>query len=293
MIGASELIINKDGSIFHLHLKPENLAPKVILVGDPGRVEMISAYLNNIECRVQNREFFSVTGSYNNRRVTVLSTGIGTDNIDIVMNELDALANIDFKTKTVLPATQSLDIMRIGTSGALQPDIPVNSWVVSEKSIGFDGLLNFYANRQTVCDMEFEESLKKGLHWHPDLPAPYVVDASEVLLQKFAKPGFIKGVNISAPGFYGPQGRVVRLPLAFSGMNELIESFRYKSFKITNYEMESSAIYGLSALLGHRAVTVCAIIANRVTLQANDAYHPVMEKLVQSALENFVNEAAL
>jgi uridine phosphorylase len=293
MIGASEMIINKDGSIFHLHLKPENLAQKVILVGDPGRVEMISTYLGNIECKVQNREFVAVTGSYGGHRITVLSTGIGTDNIDIVMNELDALANIDFETRTVKPVQKSLDIMRIGTSGALQPDIPVNSWVVSEKSIGFDGLLNFYANREKVCDMEFEANLKASLQWHPDLPAPYVVNASQSLLESFTSEGYIKGVNISAPGFYGPQGRVVRLPLAFVSMNELIESFRYKSFKITNYEMESSAIYGLSALLGHRAITVCAIIANRVTLQANDAYHPMMEKLVSSALENFVNHTAL
>lgn len=288
MIGGSELIINKDGTIFHLHLKPENLARKIILVGDPGRVEMIASYFSSIECRVQNREFFTITGNFKNRRATVLSTGIGTDNIDIVMNELDALANIDFTTKTVKPTLTSLDIMRVGTSGALQADIPVNSFVVSDKSIGFDGLLNFYAGRGKACDLDFENELTKSLNWHPHLPAPYVANASGKLLERFDSPEFIHGVNISAPGFYGPQGRVVRLQLAFPGMNDLIENFRYKSFKITNYEMESSAIYGLSALLGHQAVTVCAIIANRVTLDANNAYHPFMEKLVKLVLDKFV-----
>jgi len=289
MIRESELIINKDGTVFHLHLKPENVAGKVVLVGDPGRVEMIASFFDKIECKVQNREFFTITGQFKNKRVSVVSTGIGTDNIDIVVNELDALVNVDFKTRTIKKKLTSLDIMRIGTSGALQPNIPVGSFVVSEKSIGFDGLLTFYANRNQVCDLEFETHLIQSLNWNVELPYPYVVNASEDLLQKFDSPGFIKGVNISAPGFYGPQGRVIRLPLAMPLINEKIEGFSFKNYSITNYEMESSAIYGLSRLLGHRAVTVCVIIANRVTLNANDSYQNAMERLVQSALKRFVN----
>jgi uridine phosphorylase len=289
MIKESELIINKDGSVFHLHLKPENLAKKVVLVGDPGRVEMIATFLDNIEIKVQNREFNTVTGRFGGKRISVISTGIGTDNIDIVVNELDALVNIDFKTREVKKEQTSLDIMRIGTSGALQPNIPVGSFVVSEKSIGFDGLLHYYGGAEEICDLDFEAHLINSLDWKSSLADPYVVDASPELLEKFDSPEFIKGVNISAPGFYGPQGRVIRLPLSMPDINAQIESFSFKNFKITNYEMESSAIYGLSRLLGHHAVTVCVIIANRVILNANDTYHDSMEKLVLSALKRFVN----
>ncbi|NQU86336.1 MAG: nucleoside phosphorylase [Mariniphaga sp.] len=289
MIKESELIINKDGTIFHLHLKPADIAGKIILVGDPGRVDMVASNFENIEFKIRNREFYTITGTYKNKRITVLSTGIGTDNIDIVLNELDALANIDFNTRKVKEKFAQLDFMRIGTSGALQSEIPVNSFVVSQKSIGFDGLLNFYKNRDSICDLEFESNLTNELSWKNTLASPYIVDASENLLQKFKSPKFIKGVNISAPGFYGPQGRVLRLPLAMNEINDQIEKYSFKSFKITNYEMESSAIYGLSKLMGHRAVTVCAIIANRVTGDANNAYHSVMEKLVKIALERFIN----
>ncbi|MBN2772603.1 MAG: nucleoside phosphorylase [Prolixibacteraceae bacterium] len=289
MIKESELIINKDGSVFHLHLKPGEIGEKIILVGDPGRVEMVASNFESIELTARNREFFTITGLYKGKRVSVISTGIGTDNIDIVLNELDALANIDFNIREIKSDKISLDLMRIGTSGSLQEDIPVNSFVISEKSIGFDGLLNFYKNRDSVCDLEFEADFKNQLNWAETLASPYVVNASTKLLNLFISKEFIKGVNISAPGFYGPQGRIIRLPLAMENINDKIEKYSFKSFKVTNYEMESSAIYGLSGLLGHHAITVCAIIANRVTGDANDAYHPVMEKLVKLALERFIN----
>jgi len=285
MIPHSELIINDDGSIFHLHLKPENLASLVILVGDPGRVDTIASYFSQIEFTSQNREFKTVTGYYNSKRISVISTGIGTDNIDIVLNELDALVNIDLETRTIKNNHTPLDIVRVGTSGGLQTDLPVNSFVVSQKSIGFDGMLNFYAGREKYCDLDFEKAFKKHTNWNPSLPTFYVADASEKLLAKFNSTPFIQGVTISAPGFYGPQGRVLRLPLAEPLLNRQIEEFRYKDFRITNFEMESSAIYGLSKMLGHEALTVCLIIANRVAHKANESYHSAMEKLIISVLE--------
>lgn len=290
MIPHSELIINDDGSIFHLHLKPENLASKVILVGDPGRVDIIAALFGSIEFSTQNREFKSVTGLINNKRLTVLSTGIGTDNIDIVLNELDALVNIDLETRTIKKEHTSLQIVRIGTSGGLQPDIPVNSFVVSEKSIGFDGMLNFYANRQQFCDIQFEKAFKDFIRWNPSLPTFYVVDAAETLRSKFTEPPFVQGVTISAPGFYGPQGRVLRLPLAEPELNHKIENFRFGKHRITNFEMESSAIYGLSKMLGHEALTVCLIIANRVALKANESYHDSMKSLINLVLQRLTRD---
>lgn len=287
MIRDSELIINRDGTIFHLHLRPENIASKIILVGDPGRVDLVASNFDSSEFRISNREFVSVTGSFNNTRVTVVSTGIGTDNIDIVLNELDALVNVDFKSRAVKDKITHLDILRIGTSGALQPDIPVNSFVVSAKSIGFDDVLSYYANWEQVCDTDFEERLKESLGGVKSLSHIYVVNASEELLRKFNSPDFIRGVNISAPGFYGPQGRVIRLPLADPELNERIESFRYQDYSISNYEMESSAIYGLCRLMGHRALTVCEIIANRVTGDANENYHQNIAKLIRLALQKF------
>ncbi len=256
MIKHSELILNDDGSIFHLHLKPENISDHIILVGDPARVDTISAFFDKIEFTTQNREFKTVTGTYNNKKLSVLSTGIGTDNIDIVLNELDALANIDLVAREKKEAHKKLNIVRIGTSGGLQTDLPVNSFVVSEKSIGFDGLLNFYANRENYCDMDFERAFMAYTNWSDSLAAPYTVDASSKLLEKFSSSQFAKGVNISAPGFYAPQGRELRLPLAFPDLNHQIESFRYNKLRITNFEMESSAIYGLSKMLGHEALTV-------------------------------------
>lgn len=286
MIKHSELIINPDGSIFHLHLKPEHIAKQIILVGDPGRVDTISSYFDSIECDIQNREFKTITGTYNSKRISIISTGIGTDNIDIVLNELDALVNIDLATRTPKEKHTSLNIVRIGTSGGLQLDLPVNSYVVSEKSIGFDGLLNFYANRKDFCDMEFEEAFTRYTSWSELLAAPYTVDASPDLLSKFKSDEFKHGVTISAPGFYAPQGRELRLNLAFPELNRQIEAFEYKGLKITNFEMESSAIYGLSKMLGHQALTVCLIIANRVNLTANENYREKMENLIQKVLDN-------
>lgn len=284
MIQNSELIVNSDGTIFHLHLKPENISDKIILVGDPQRVDTIASFFDDIEFSVQNREFKTITGIYNETRLSVISTGIGTDNIDIVMNELDALANIDLKTRTVKADLTSLTIVRVGTSGGLQTDLPVNSFVVSQKSIGFDGMLNFYANREKISDLDFENAFKTFTNWNKSLPTIYVVDASKKLLEKFNTNDFSFGVTISAPGFYGPQGRVLRLPLAVPGLNKQIETFEYNNLKITNFEMESSAIYGLSKMLGHNALTVCLIIANRVNKSANENYRVEMKKLIQIVL---------
>ncbi len=290
MIQHSELIINDDGSIFHLHLKPEDISNNIILVGDPARVDTISSLFNSIVLSVQNREFKTVTGWYNHKKITVISTGIGTDNIDIVLNELDALVNINLKTRTIKNEHTALNIVRIGTSGGLQPDLPVNSFVVSRKSVGFDGMLNFYANRKKYCDIAFEEAFKEFTNWNDSLPTLYVVDASDKLLSKFVMCGFYSGVTISAPGFYGPQGRVLRLPLAVPELNKQIEEFEFESLRITNFEMESSAIYGLSKMLGHEALTVCLIIANRVTMTANENYKEEMLKLIIQVLDLLTND---
>jgi len=285
MIKASELILNPDGSIFHLHLKPENISDQIILVGDPARVDTIASFFTKIDFTTQNREFKTVTGWYNKKKLTLISTGIGTDNIDIVVNELDALANIDLEKREIKAEHNALKIVRIGTSGGLQTDLPVNSFVVSQKSIGFDGLLNFYAGRNEVTDLDFEKAFREYTDWSTSLPSPYVTDASEELCSKFNTEDFKKGVTISAPGFYGPQGRELRIPLAYPHLNEKIESFRYHDLRITNFEMECSAIYGLSKLLGHQALTVCMIIANRVSLTANENYRDEMKRLIQLVLD--------
>jgi len=289
MIKSSELIINADGSIFHLHLKPEQIADNIILVGDPGRVELIGKLLTDIEFQVQNREFVSITGKYNYQRITIVSTGIGTDNIDIVVNELDALANINLVTREINPIHRKLNFVRIGTSGGLQDFLGVNSFVISQKAIGFDGLLNYYANRNAVSDLAFEEAFRKHTDWGKQLTSPYVVDCSELLLNKMHRNDTIAGVTISAPGFYGPQGRVLRLPLADPQLNEKIESFAFEGHKITNFEMECSAIYGLSKLLGHEALTICLIIANRVKKEANSDYHQSMETLIKLVLDRLTS----
>ncbi|MGQ7871285.1 nucleoside phosphorylase [Sunxiuqinia sp. sy24] len=285
MIGSSELIINNDKSIFHLHLKPEHIADHVLLVGDPARVQLIASHFSNIEYKIQNREFVSTTGTYQNTRITVISTGIGTDNIDIVINELDALVNIDLETREVKAEKRSLNIIRIGTSGALQKNLPVNSYVLSRKAIGFDGLLNFYANRELISDLDFERNFINHTAWNSLLGKPYVVDSSPRLYDRFQGDHFTEGVTISAPGFYGPQGRILRLETADPLLNEKVECFFYNDLQITNYEMECSAIYGLSALLGHEALTVCLIIANRTTKEANENYYPAMEKLIKLVLD--------
>ncbi len=287
-IPESELIINGDGSVFHIHLKPEELADNVIMVGDPSRVDMIAEYLTDIEFRHASREFVSVTGKYNGKRITALSHGIGPDNIDIVMTELDALANVDFKTREVKPEHRALNILRIGTSGALHADIPLGSYVLAHISVGFDGVMNWYGNREKVTIPEVEEAFKKHMNWNPYLPSPYFVKASNKIID-LMKDVTLKGVTISAPGFYGPQGRIVRLPLAMPNMLEDVESFRFSTggedYRITNFEMESSPLAGLAAHLGHHASTVCCIIANRYLQSSNPDYKPAIRKLVELCLE--------
>lgn len=282
-IPESELIINDDGSAFHIHLKPEELADKVILVGDPGRVDMVGEFLEEKEFRHASREFVSITGKYRGSRITVLSTGIGTDNIDIVLTELDSLANVDFKTREVRPEHRCLTILRIGTSGAIQPDIPLGSFIFSEISVGCDGLLNWYADRDKVNIPEMEEAFKKHTHWDSRLSSPYFVKAGQRLIDAF-RDCTVKGVTISAQGFYGPQGRVVRLPLAMPDMLDTFESFRFGEYRITNFEMESSAVAGLAAHLGHEAGTVCCAIANRYLKDSNTNYKPRVRQLVELAL---------
>ncbi|MBP3830683.1 MAG: nucleoside phosphorylase [Bacteroidaceae bacterium] len=284
-IPPSELIINEDGSIFHLHVRPEQLADKVILVGDPGRVQTVAAHFDRLECDIQSREFHTITGWYKDKRITVVSTGIGCDNIDIVMNEIDALANIDFATRTIKDELRVLDLVRIGTCGGLQPENPIGSYIASCKSIGFDGLLNFYAGRNDVCDLAFEEAFKKHLDWNPLLCAPYVIDANPELIDRVAGDDMVRGVTIACGGFFGPQGRKVRLELADPDQNERIESFRYEGWKITNFEMESSALAGLARLMGHRAMTCCMVIANRLAGEAYTRYKGTIDDLIKLVLE--------
>ncbi len=284
-IAESELIINDDGSVFHLHLKPEQLADKIILVGDPGRVKLASSLFDSIEFEVESREFRTVTGLFHGKRLSVVSTGIGTDNIDIVMNELDALVNVDFETRLPKAVHHSLEIIRVGTSGSLQANIPIDAFLISELSLGFDGLLNFYEHRNEVSDIDFEKAFTTFVNWNALLAKPYVVKSSEKLVQRLDSEQTIKGVTISAPGFYGPQGRVIRLHTVDDGLNDKIAAFRYGDYKITNYEMESSAIAGLSLLLGHEATTVCAIIANRPNGTSSPDYKKTIRELLIYVLD--------
>lgn len=283
-IPESELIINADGSCFHLHLRPEMLADKVILVGDPGRVETVAAHFDTRECEVQSREFHTITGTCQGKRITCVSTGIGCDNIDIVVNELDALANIDFSTRMVRPEHHELTLIRIGTCGGLQPNTPEGTYIASVKSIGFDGLLNFYAGRNHVCDLKLEEAFKQHMHWNPQLAAPYVAVADAELIDRVAGSEMVRGYTIACGGFYGPQGRVLRLPLADPDQNAKVESFEYEGMKICNFEMESSALAGLSSLLGHKAMTCCMVIANRLAGKANPNYKNSIDGLIQLVL---------
>jgi len=282
-IAESELIINGDGSIFHLHIRPEQLADKVILVGDPSRVGMISPFLDSIECEGASREFVWATGSYKGARMTVLSTGIGTDNIDIVMTELDALANIDFNTREEKAEHRTLSIVRLGTCGAIQPDVPLGSFILSHYSIGFDGLLGWYADRNAISNLDMECTFMEYMNWPRVLPVPYFAKASQKLIDLFAD-STVRGMTISAPGFYGPQGRVVRQKLSIPNLIEKVEAFRYEDWKITNFEMEGSAIAGLSAHLGHDAITVCCAIAHRYYQDANTDYKPKVQELVKLVL---------
>lgn len=281
----SELIINPDGSIFHLHVKPEQLADKIILVGDPGRVALVASHFETKECEVESREFKTITGTYKGKHITVQSTGIGCDNIDIVVNEMDALANIDFKTRHEKETFKQLTFVRIGTCGGLQPYTPVGTFVASVKSIGFDGLLNFYAGRNNVCDLELEEAFKKHMNWSPLLSAPYVIDGDKELVDRIAGEDMVKGITIACGGFFGPQGRELRIPLADPHQNEKVESFVYGDMRITNFEMESSALAGLSALMGHKAMTCCMVIANRVAKEANANYKTSIDNLIIEVLD--------
>lgn len=283
----SELIINEDGSIFHLHVRPEWLADKVILVGDPGRVTTVAAHFETKECDIASREFHTVTGMYRGKRISVISTGIGCDNIDIVLNEIDALANIDFQTRQARPQSKSLEIVRIGTCGGLQPETPIGTFICSEKSIGLDGLLNFYSGRDKVCDLDLEQAFVRHMQWTGHLcnPLLYAVHANPELAERIAGNDMVKGITISANGFFGPQGRKLRVPLADPDQNAKIESFNYNGQQITNFEMESSAIAGLSRLMGHRAVTVCMVIANRRNLEANTGYKNSIDSLIRCVLD--------
>lgn len=286
-IKPSELLINDDGSIFHLHLRPEQLAGKIILVGDPGRVELIAQYFDEIESAAQNREFHSLTGHYKQKRITVISTGIGCDNIDIVLNEIDALANIDLSQRCIKPQLRQLEIVRIGTCGGLQEYTPEGSFIASQMSIGFDGLLNFYGRRTEVCDLQAETEFLAHMQWQGAqcIAHPYVVKADEELLQRIAGTDMIRGITVSCGGFYGPQGRQLRIPLADPLQNEKIEKFSYQGLHITNFEMESSAVAGLSRLLGHKAMTCCMVIANRIAGKAMVDYQQRMHDLIQTVLE--------
>ena len=283
-IPASELIINDDGSIFHLHLRPEQLADTVILVGDPGRVELVAEHFENRECMVENREFRTVTGTCKGKRMTVLSTGIGIGNIDISVTELDALANVDFATRQEKAQKRRLTLVRLGTSGAIQPDIRVGEMVFSRTSVGFDGLLNYYKGRNEVCDLEIERAFMEHTGWNELLPKPYFIDADTTLFELF-RDCTREGITIAAPGFYAPQGRWVRLEPQDVHLNEKIESFEYHGRRITNFEMESSALAGLAALMGHRAATICTIIAQRVALDACTDYKPFVRRMIATALD--------
>ena len=282
---ASELIINNDGSCFHLHLLPEQLADRVILVGDPGRVETIAAYFDERECEVSNREFHAITGTYKGKRITVQSTGIGCDNIDIVMNELDTLANVDYTTRTEKDEHRSLTIVRIGTCGGLQPFTPTGCFIASVKSIGFDGLLNYYAGRNVVCDIPMEKEFCEHMKWDPIKGAPYIAVADEELIDQIAQDDMVRGYTIACGGFYGPQGRQLRADIADPQQNEKVESFEYEGMKICNFEMESSAVAGMASLLGHRAMTCCMVIANRYTTEMNTEYKNSIEVLIQKVLD--------
>lgn len=285
IIPESELIINPDGSVFHLHLLPEQLTDRIILVGDPARVDMVASFFDTKTFEVSSREFHTIGGTYKGKPIMCLSHGIGPDNIDIVINELDALANIDFATREVRDQKRVLTMVRIGTSGGLQPELSLGTPVIAEKSIGFDGVLNYYAGRNDVADLEFEKALCEHTGWNPLWAKPYVVDADAELVEQIGRDDMVRGNTISAVGFYGPQGRELRLPLANPDLNRRIEEFRHNGRKVTNYEMESAPLQGLGRLMGHRAMTVCSIIANRMNNDANPNYKTAVQDLVATVLE--------
>lgn len=285
IIAPSELIINPDGSVFHLHLLPEQLTDRVILVGDPGRVDMVASFFDTVTFEVSSREFHTIGGTYKGKPIMCLSHGIGPDNIDIVINELDALANVDFSTREVRENHRQLTLVRIGTSGALQPELRIGTPVIAEKALGFDGVLNYYAGRNDVADTEFEDAFCKAVGWNPLWAHPYVVDADPELVYRIGRDDMVRGNTISAVGFYGPQGRELRLPLANPDLNRRIEEFRFHGRKVTNYEMESAPLQGLGKLMGHKAMTVCSIIANRMNHEATPNYKTAVHDLVKTVLE--------
>jgi uridine phosphorylase len=285
VIPESELVINADGSVFHLNMRPEHLADRIVLCGNPERVMLIANYFDRKECDIQNREFHTITGYYKGKHISVVSHGIGCDNMDIVITELDALANIDFKTREVRPHFRQLTMVRIGTSGGLQEFTPVGSFVAAEKSIGFDGVVYFYKENEKIRDLQLENSFLKDIEWKIQGVRPYVVSADKSLLEQICKEDIVRGITIAANGFYGPQGRELRLRLFDSELNRKISSFKYENRFITNYEMESSALAGLAAMMGHRAVTVCCIIAGRVDNRMNTDYHNAIENLIEKVLE--------
>lgn len=285
IIAPSELIINPDGSVFHLHLLPEQLTDRIILVGDPGRVDIVAEHFHTRTFEVSSREFHTIGGTYNGKPIMCLSHGIGPDNIDIVINELDALANIDFKTREVRPEHRQLTMVRIGTSGALQPELIVGTPVIAEKAIGFDGVLNYYAGRNEVADLDFERDFCEHTGWNPLWAKPYVVDADAALVEQIGRDDMVRGNTISAVGFYGPQGRELRLPLANPDLNRRIEEFRHNGRKVSNYEMESAPLQGLGRLMGHRTMTVCSIIANRMRHDVTPNYKTAIRDLIATVLD--------
>lgn len=285
IIAPSEFIINSDGSAFHIHVRPDQLTDRIILVGDPGRVNMVAEFFDTKTFEVSSREFHTIGGTYKGKPIMCISHGIGPDNIDIVITELDALANLDFETREIKENFRQLTMVRIGTSGAMQPEITIGTPVIAEKSLGFDGVLNYYAGREKVVDQEFEDAFKKFVNWNPLWASPYVVDADPELVAQIGQDDMVRGNTISAVGFYGPQGREVRLPLAHPTLNNLIEKFDFKGRHITNYEMESAPLQGLGKMMGHRCMTVCSIIANRMNNNANPNYKNAMHDLVKTVLE--------
>lgn len=287
IIPASELIINSDGSAFHIHLRPDQIRDNIIFVGDPGRVNMVASMFDSIDYEVSSREFHTIGGTYKGKPIMVISHGIGPDNIEIVMTEIDALANIDFETRKVKHEHRTLNIVRIGTSGSLQEELHIGDFVIAEKGIGFDGILNFYAGRDGVCDLDFESDFCRHTEWQDEWALPYVVDADKELTERIGRDDMTRGYTIAAVGFYAPQGRQVRLKLADPDLNSKIESFRYKGRPITNFEMESACLQGMAKLLGHKAMTVCCIIAERVANNMNTDYKPRVEELIRTVLDRF------
>lgn len=285
IIPPSEFIINPDGSAFHIHLKPEQLTDRIIMCGDPGRVNIIASHFDTKTFEVSSREFHTIGGTYKGKPIMAISHGIGPDNIDIVITELDALANVDFNTREVKPEHRQLTMVRIGTSGALQPELSLGTPVIANHSIGFDGVLNYYAGRNEVCNLDFEKKFTEHTDWNRLWAAPYVVEADEELVNRIGGDDMVRGITISAVGFYGPQGREVRLPLANPSLNRTIEEFDYNGKKVTNYEMESAPLAGLGRLMGHKCMTVCCIIANRFNNDANPNYKGGVRDIVRTVLE--------